>query len=109
MSQRLKFIKQDLPVVCTLTGAQQAARLDQAGDIFNNCTERIELDGGYGFRFDKVAQWAGPLLEFIRAERECCQFLRFELDFEPQLGPLWLYLRGNDDTKEFIRVNFARL
>jgi hypothetical protein len=32
--------------------------------------------------------------------------LRFDLIFEPQLGPLWLQLRGSETAKEFIRVNF---
>jgi hypothetical protein len=108
MNEKLRFINPDLPVVCNLTAVQQAARLTQTGDIFKGCTEMLELEDGYAFRFENNAQWAGRILEFIETERVCCQFFRFEMVFEPQLGPLWLYLRGSKAAKEFIRVNFAR-
>lgn len=107
MNDRLKFINQDLPVVCTLTETEQASRLTETNMILNNCAKKVELEDGYAFRFDNAAQWAGELLEFIRAERECCRFLSFELAFEPQLGPLWLNIRGSQDAKVFIRQSLA--
>lgn len=107
MSERLRFINQDLPEVCTLSVAQQTGRLSETHAILNQCAQRVELEDGYAFRFDEAAQWAGKLLEFIRAERECCRFLDFELAFEPQLGPLWLYIRGSQDAKVFIRESLA--
>ena len=107
MRERLRFINQDLPVVCTLPEAQQTGRLAETNAILNDCAERIELEAGYAFRYDDAAQWVGPLVEFIRAERECCRFLRFELIFEPQLGPLWLYIRGSEAAKEFVRESLA--
>lgn len=109
MNEKLRFINSDLPVVCNLPAVQQAERLSQTGDIFGGCAEMLELADGYAFRFDNSAQWASRILEFIETERVCCQFFRFEMVFEPQLGPLWLYLRGSEAAKEFIRVSFAGL
>ncbi len=108
MNEKLRFINSDLPVVCNLTEVQQVERLSQTADIFNGYAEMQELEDGYAFRFDDSPKWSSQILEFIETERGCCQFFRFELVFEPQLGPLWLYLRGNEAAKEFIRVSFAR-
>ncbi len=57
---------------------------------------------GYALRFPGEARWLATLAEFIRFERACCPFLRFELHAEQQDGPLWLRLRGPVGVKEFL-------
>ena len=47
--------------------------------------------------------WATKLLDFIVFERACCPFFTFELTFEPDSGPIWLRLRGQEGVKEFIK------
>jgi hypothetical protein len=34
----------------------------------------------------------------------CCPFFTFELTFEPDSGPIWLRVRGQEGVKEFISV-----
>ncbi|MBN9387381.1 MAG: hypothetical protein J0I20_04950 [Chloroflexi bacterium] len=97
----------DLPVVCSLSPNELNKRKDENAGFFKECAQVVELADGYAFRFDKVELAAGPILEFIKNERECCRFLRFELVFEPDLGPCWLRLRGNQDAREFIRAAFV--
>lgn len=108
MSEKPNFEKVELPVVCSLPVGEQAQRISEVTDIFSGYDQIRELTDGYAFRFEDGSKWAGRILEFIETERVCCQFLGFDLIFEPQLGPLWLHLRGSEAAKEFIRVNFSR-
>ena len=47
---------------------------------------------------------AGRLLDLINSERQCCQFFRFELSFEPQQGPVWFRVRGSEQVKAFLEA-----
>jgi hypothetical protein len=108
MNKKLKFINAELPVVCSLTQPELGERLAETNEFFKNCAQVVELAEGYAFRFDNPAESLNQILEFIKNERECCQFLRFELVFEPQLGPLWLQLQGSQDAKDFIQATFVK-
>ncbi len=97
-----------LPVACGLDDAALAARSDEVRrDLFAMAEETRELADGYAFRFAAANGWAAKLLDFVEAERRCCSFFRFELAFEPNLGPIWLRLSGPEGTKPFIRRAFG--
>lgn len=97
-----------LPVACGLADAALAARSDEVcRDLFAMAEETRELADGYAFRFAAANGWAAKLLDFVEAERRCCSFFRFELAFEPNLGPIWLRLSGPEGTKPFIRRAFG--
>jgi hypothetical protein len=68
--------------------------------------ERQELANGYAFRFPVEPQLSARLLDFIAAERRCCSFLTFILEFKPEGGPLWLQITGPEGTKQFLADNF---
>ena len=63
-----------------------------------------ELADGYALRYPSEAHWLDTLTEFIRFERDYCPFFRFEFHAEPQHGPLWLQLHGQEGVKEFDSV-----
>ena len=93
----------DLPIVCRLLGPELRAREQVLQrEIFSGVQEVRELPDGYALRYPGEARWLATLAEFIRFERACCPFLRFELHAEQQDGPLWLRLRGPEGAKEFI-------
>ncbi len=73
--------------------------------MFNGCEQISELTTGYAFRFPNRPEWTARLIEFIAAERLCCPFFNFELAFEPEQGPIWLRIHGQDGVKEFIEAN----
>ena len=106
INKNLGFSDAELPVVCSLSPAELGERVDENTEFFKNCAQVAELADGYAFRFDNPGETLAPMVNFIKTERECCQFLRFELVFEPQLGPLWLQLRGSQDAKEFVQATF---
>lgn len=95
---------QALPVACTLSAPEQAARQQVIqAEIARGREAVVELTDGYALRYPGDGAWATKLLEFITFERQCCQFFIFELVFEPACGPVWLRLRGGEGVKEFTR------
>ena len=95
-------------VACSLSEGELAQRSqDLARDLFAFAERIDELDDGYAWRFPGEGGWHAALLDFIAAERRCCTFFRIELAFEPNLGPVWLTLRGPDGAKEFINETFG--
>ena len=92
----------ETPIACTLSGSEMAERGDEVSALFNEVEQVRELDDGYEFRFSGSDAVAGRLLEFTLAERRCCPFFTFELVLEPNLGPIWVRLRGSAAIKEFV-------
>jgi hypothetical protein len=66
-----------------------------------------ELSDGYGFRFASDQATIMLVSEFVARERLCCPFFIFEMVIEPEEGPLWLRLKGEEGVKEFIKVEFG--
>jgi hypothetical protein len=95
----------DLPVACTLTEPELAAR--RAGvlaDVRRLAQETRWLSDGAQLRFTVETETLSVLSTFIDLERRCCAFLRFELTVEPGGGPVWLTLTGPPGTREFLQA-----
>ena len=92
------------PLVCVpdaIPATERPAYFRLIGQLFENEAEdRIEVPGGYQFRFPATSFDA--LSRFLSNERRCCPFLSFELTIEPADGPIWLKLTGPDGTREFL-------
>jgi hypothetical protein len=95
-------VARDLALVCTLTDDEKAARRDDTDPLFAHVERIEELADGYAVRFPGDETLLPRLAEFIRAERDCCQFFTFELVAAPGLGPIWLRLRGPDGVKTIV-------
>jgi len=97
-----------LPIACSLDSSALARRADEVRhDLFGGTEERTVVPGGYAFRFPGDGDWPGRIAAFIASERTCCSFFRFEVRYEPGLGPIWLTLTGPDDTQAFIDATFG--
>jgi hypothetical protein len=46
--------------------------------------------------------------EFVALESRCCPFIRFELEVEPDAGPVRLRLGGRPGVKQFLREQFLQ-
>ena len=104
MSTGTEHTTSDLPIACNLSEQGLAKRrAELAGDIFSNIQQVQELADGYALRYPGDKDWATKLLDFIVFERACCPFFTFELTFEPDSGPIWLRVRGQEGVKEFIK------
>jgi hypothetical protein len=95
--------RKGLPIACNLPEPDFAKRRRElAENIFGGALRVDELEDGYEFAFPGNAEWVGKLVDFVSSERACCPFFAFELVFEPDLGPIWLRVRGAEGVKEFI-------
>jgi hypothetical protein len=94
------------PLVCNLGALSAADQMRRAtlADLMLGRTQQIaETADGFALRLDP--ELAGETLEWVRLERACCPFLRFELRFEAHGGPLWLGLGGGPEVKAFLAAS----
>ena len=89
-------------IACLLSDAALEARLVDLEELFAGHEEVRELDDGYSLRFPGDGPWGDAVLDFVRTERRCCPFFRFEIHFEPDSGPVWLTLGGTPEIKAFV-------
>jgi len=94
----------DPPIACSLTAPELRNRRESILKEFKQqIIETKELPDGYAFCFagePSELQW---LAEFMAFERECCAFLTFVLEAQPNQGAIWLSLTGPQNTKEFLQ------
>jgi hypothetical protein len=64
--------------------------------------EKAELKDGYNYAFEGSDGVIDTLVEFIKTERQCCNFFTFNLTVGDEDDRLWLTLTGPEGAKEFI-------
>ena len=94
---------QEVPLACLLTGEDLKARGEVVQPLMASYQQLQELEDGYAFQFPGNPEWIQQVVSFVTEERQCCPFFTFELQFEPDLGPIWLRLRGSAEIKALLR------
>jgi hypothetical protein len=89
-------------LACLLTGEDLAARGEVVRPLMASYQKLQELEDGYAFQFPGEPEWIERVVTFIAEERKCCPFFTFELHYEPNLGPIWLHLRGSSEIKAIL-------
>ena len=93
----------DLPIVCTLSPAALRARREGLiSELLRRAEEHQELPEGHRLRFAPSEDILATIVRTVEAERQCCRFLRFQINVEPDGGPISLELSGPPGTREFI-------
>ena len=64
--------------------------------------DRKELKDGYAFKFPGSDMVVDELVEFIKTERECCDFFVFNLSVSGDKSEAWLVMTGVEGAKDFI-------
>jgi hypothetical protein len=90
-------------LACLLTGEDLAARGEVVRTLLASYQKLQELEDGYAFQFPGELEWIQRVVTFVAEERVCCPFFTFELQYEPNLGPIWLRLRGSAEIKALLR------
>jgi hypothetical protein len=93
--------------LAALEPAEQRRRADLAEAVSRQAVAIVDTADGYALRLDDL-DLLPHAIEWISLERRCCPFLRFELTFEPDTGPVWLRLGGGAGVKEFLAAAFQR-
>ena len=89
-------------LACLLTGEDLAARGEVVRSLLASYQQVQELEDGYAFQFPGESEWIQRVATFVAEERACCPFFTFELQCEPNLGPIWLRLRGSAEIKAIL-------
>jgi len=95
-------MNKETPIACELSGSGQAKREAELARTFDDALGHSELDDGHEITFAGERARIESLVELILFERECCPFLRFDLSFAPNSGPVTLRVRGPEGSKEMI-------
>ena len=63
-----------------------------------------ELPTGYTFRLPNETELLQTIVAFLSYERLCCPFFHFNLEIQPEQGPIWLSITGAVDVKPFLQA-----
>lgn len=72
--------------------------------LFASIQEIQELPTGYALRLSNDTETLQATVAFLSYERLCCSFFHFNLEIEPEQGPIWLRLTGSVDVKPFLQA-----
>jgi hypothetical protein len=90
---------------CKLTTPElQARKATVLESLRKQIVEKKELKDGYAFKFAGTDKMVDELIEFIKTERECCDFFTFNLSISGDKSEAWLELTGVDGAKDFIKT-----
>jgi hypothetical protein len=93
----------DIDIACSLSAQERAERGDTWAQVLATAESVAELDDGYALRFPNHDAWIARAASLIVAERKCCPFFGFALEFQPDNGPVWMHIKGPGEVKVFIR------
>ena len=95
----------ELPIACTLSEEALSARREGLlGRVVRRASTITKTPAGYRLEFTAEPDTLSLLAAMIEAERQCCQFLRFDLRIEPNVGPISLELTGPEGTQAFLEA-----
>lgn len=88
---------------CKLTTPElQQRKATILASLRNKIIEKKELDNGYSYKFNGSDEMLGELTEFIKTERMCCDFFKFNLFIEGNGSEIIMELTGPENAKKFI-------
>ena len=92
-------------MACKLTSPElQERKATILASLKKQILERKELPMGYAYRFEGSDKMVDELTDFIKTERECCNFFTFNLSVSGDKSEAWMELKGPEGAKEFIKA-----
>lgn len=90
---------------CKLTSPElQKRKSTVLESLRKQVLEKKELKDGYAFKFQGTDKMIDELIEFIKTERECCDFFTFNLSISGDKSEVWLEIAGAEGAKDFIKA-----
>jgi hypothetical protein len=90
------------PITCKLTTPElQKRRATVIAELKALVITRQETADGYVFAFQADDQTLDKLVDFIKTERQCCDFFTFQLTIEENNASL--NISGPEGAKEFLK------
>jgi len=93
---------------CKLTTPEMQKRKETVlASLKAQMIEKKELKDGYAYKFPGTDKVLDEMTEFIKTERECCDFFTFNLSISGDKSEAWLELTGVDGAKDFISTELG--
>lgn len=97
--------KKETTFKCKLTTAEfQERKATVIAELKGMMTKKKELKEGYAYKFAGSDEVVAKLNEFIKTEKECCDFLSFNLVVSKDKSSAWLEITGAEGVKDFIKT-----
>jgi hypothetical protein len=92
-------------LTCKLSSPELRKRKETViKNLKSQMLEKNELPNGYAYKFPGTDKMVDELAEFIKTERNCCDFFIFNLSIGGDKGEAWLEITGPKETKDFIKT-----
>ncbi|MGE0568976.1 MAG: hypothetical protein AB7O73_13630 [Bacteroidia bacterium] len=102
-SEDCKAKSKNTELSCKLTSPELLERKATViASLRKQMIEKKELKNGYAFKFNGSDSMIDELTEFVKTERQCCDFFTFNLSISGDKSEAWLELTGIDGAKDFI-------
>ena len=90
-------------IACKLTSIElQKYKTEVITLLKDNILKREELSNGYHYTFAGSDTILDQLIIFIKVERQCCNFLSFNLSIEDDQSSIVVKITGPNGTNKFI-------
>src|SRR4030095_9376521 len=90
---------------CKLTSFELRQRkVTVIASLKQKLVDKRELNNGFAFKFTGTDNVIDEVIDFIKLERECCDFFTFSLSISGDKNEAWLELTGPEGAKEFIET-----
>lgn len=100
--------KNSATMACKLSSPELLKRKETVlASLKKQVLEKKELPNGFAFRFDGKDKVLDELTEFIKTERTCCDFFTFNLSVSGDQREIWLEIKGENGSKEFIQTELG--
>ena len=67
-------------------------------------TERKEIANGFAYKFSSEKTKLSELEQFIENERECCPFMSFKIDSQPNSKEIWVEVTNPKGEMEYFET-----
>jgi hypothetical protein len=97
----------DGELTCKLTSPElQNRKATVIENLKTKVKEKKETGNGFLFRFTGDDETLALLTDFIRSERQCCDFFSFKLDIRDN-ETIWMEISGPAGAKEFVSTEMG--
>jgi len=106
-SSKFEF-NSESPLVCLLTGAEQAERKELLQkEIFSRTKKIQEIENGFIFHFNYDENFIMKMTDYVIAENNCCPFLTFETKLHAKDDITLKVFGSSIQAKEMIKMTLV--
>lgn len=96
-------MKKQAPLTCKLTSKElQERKVTILASLKKQIIQKQPLSNGYAYKFSGSDAMIDELSDFIKTERQCCDFFDFSVQTKGDGSVTWLHITGPPGAQQFI-------